>query len=243
MKNSSDFWKEGRKHRKRRTLVNNIQEKEWLDPYDRVFNESVKNTVNDINVESNDGIQEEETFDDILDCEISEQEVRNATRHLKAAKSAGPDCILAEMLKVAVPVIVPYLKNIFNVLFDKGVFPEKWSKVIIIPLHKKGDKNNPDNYRGILLLSILSKVFTHIINSRLTHWTESNSVLNDAQAGFRKGRSTIDHMFTLYAATEKHLLKNTKLYVAFIDFKKAYDTVNRDILWMVHLESGVKCLE
>ena len=144
------------------------------------------------------------------------------------------------MLKVAVPVIVPYLKNIFNVLFDKGVFPEEWSKVIIIPLHKKGDKNNPDNYRGILLLSILSKVFTHIINSRLTHWTESNSVLNDAQAGFRKGRSTVDHMFTLYAATKKHLLKNTKLYVAFIDFKKAYDTVNRDILWMVLYRSGVR---
>ena len=80
--------------------------------------------------------------------------------------------------------------------------PEEWSKAIIIPLHKKGDKNNPDNYRGISLLSILSKVFTHIINSRLTHWTERNSVLNDAQAGFRKGRSTIDHMFTLYAAIE-----------------------------------------
>ena len=112
------------------------------------------------------GIQEEETCDDILDCEISDQEVRNAIRHLKAGKSAGPDCILAEMLKVAEPVIVPYLKNIFNVLFDKGMLPKEWSKAIIIPLHKKGDKNNPDNYRGISLLSILSKVFTHIINSR-----------------------------------------------------------------------------
>ena len=89
-------------------------------------------------------------------------------------------------------------------------------------------------------LSILSKVFTHIINSRLTRWTESNSVLNDAQAGFRKCCSTIDHMFTLYAAIEKHLLKNTKLYVAFIDFKKAHDTVNRDILWMVLFRSGVR---
>ena len=137
VKNSSDFWKEVRKHRKRRTLVNNIQTKEWLDHFDRVFNESTKNTVSDSNVESNDGIQEEETFDDILDCEITEQEVRNAMRHLKAGKSAGPDCILAEMLKVAEPVIVPYLKNVFNVLFDKGMFPEEWSKAIIIPLHKK----------------------------------------------------------------------------------------------------------
>ena len=72
------------------------------------------------------------------------------------------------------------------------MFPEEWSKAIIIRLHKKGDENNPDTYRGISLLSILSKVFTYIINSRLTHWTESNSVLNDTQAGFRKGRSTID---------------------------------------------------
>ena len=90
------------------------------------------------------------------------------------------------------------------------------------------------------MLSILRKGFTHIINSRLTRWTESNSVLNDAQAGFRKGRSTIDHMFTLYAAIEKHLLKNTKLYVALIDFKKAYETVNRDILWTVLYGSGVR---
>ena len=105
-------------------------------------------------VESNDGIQEEETFDDILDCEITEQEVRNAIRHLKAGKSAGPDCILAEMLKVTEPVVVPDLKNTFYVLFDKGVFPEEWSKAIIIPLQKKGDKNNPDNYRGISLLDV-----------------------------------------------------------------------------------------
>ena len=143
------------------------------------FLTKVSKTVNDSNVENNNGIQEEETFDDILDCETSEQEVRNAIRHLKAGKSAGPDWILAEMLKVAESVIVPYLKNIFNVLFDMGMFPEEWSKAIIIPLHQKGDKNNPDNYRGISLLSILSKVFTHIINSRLMRWTESNSVLND----------------------------------------------------------------
>ena len=239
VKNSSDFWKEVRKHRKPRTLVNNIQTKEWLDHFDRVFNESTKNIVSDSNVESNDGIQEEETFDDILDCEITEQEVRNAIRHLKAGKSAGPDCILVEMLKVAEPVIVPYLKNVFNVLI-RVCSRRNGPKQSLFHCIKKGAKNNPDNYRGISLLNILSKGFTHIINSRLTRWTESNSVLNDAQAGFRKGRSTIDHMFTLYAAIEKHLLKNTKLYVAFIDFKKAYDTVNRDILWIVLFRSGVR---
>ena len=91
------------------------------------------------------------------------------------------------------------------------------------------------------MLSILTKVIlTHIINSRLTRWTESNSILNDAQAGFRKGHSTTDHMFTLYAAIEKHLLKSTTLYVSFIDFKKTYDTLYRDILWMVLYRYGVR---
>ena len=68
------------------------------------------------------------------------------------------------------------------------------------------------------------------MNSRLTLWAESNCVLTDAQAGFRKGRSTIDHIFTLQVAIEKQLVNKSKLHIAFIDFKKPYDTVNLNIL-------------
>ena len=83
-------------------------------------------------------------------------------------------------------------------------------------------------------------MFTNIINNRLTKWSEENGIINDAQAGFRKGRSTTDHIFTLHAAVEKHLLKNSKLYVAFIDLKKAYDTVNRSVLWSILIRHGMK---
>ena len=88
--------------------------------------------------------------------------------------------------------------------------------------------------------SVVSKVYTHIINSRLTAWAESNFVLTDAQAGFRKGQSTIDHIFTSHAAIEKQFANNSKLYVEFLDFKKAYDTVNRNILWSVLFHSGIQ---
>ena len=71
-------------------------------------------------------------------------------------------------------------------------------------------------------------------------WAENSFVLTDAQAGFRKGRSTIDHIFTLHAAIEKQFANNSKLYVAFVDFKKAYDTVNRNILWSVLFHSGIQ---
>ena len=82
------------------------------------------------------------------------------------------------MIKTAEHEITPYLTKYFNVLFASAKFPHEWSKAIIIPLFKKGDVKDPGNYRGISLLSILSKVYTHIINSRLTLWVESNFVLN-----------------------------------------------------------------
>jgi len=91
------------------------------------------------------------------------------------------------MLKAAEQEITPFLTKYFMVLFSSSQFPSEWTKGLIIPLHKKGDINNPDNYRGISLLSVISKVYTRIINSRLTVWAESNFVLTDAQAGFRKG--------------------------------------------------------
>ena len=65
-------------------------------------------------------------------------------------------------------------------------------------------------------------------------------MLTDAQAGFRKSRSTIDHIFTLQVAIEKQLVNKSKLQVAFIDFKKAYDNINRSILWSVLLQSGIQ---
>ena len=98
-------------------------------------------------------------------------------------------------------------------------------KAIIVPLHKKGDPNDMDNYRGISLLSVLGKVFTFILNKRLTEWTVSNDVLSDAQAGFRKTYSTTDHIFTMNACNEKYMLRNGEFCVAYVDFSKAFDTV------------------
>ena len=119
------------------------------------------------------------------------------------------------------------------------MYPSEWAKAIIQPIHKKGDTTNPDNYRGISLLSCVSKLYTSVINSRLTQWAEDNDVLSEAQAGFRKDYSTVDHIFTLHAMVSKHLKKNKKLHVAFVDFRKAFDTVKRNVLWNVLLHLGI----
>ena len=86
--------------------------------------------------------------------------------HVTSGKAAGLDKITAEFLKTAENIVVPFLTKLFNHLSVHGIFPAEWSKSVIVPLFQKGDANNPENYRGISLLSVISKVFTSILNQR-----------------------------------------------------------------------------
>ena len=99
---------------------------------------------------------------------------------------------------------------------------------VIIPLFKKGDDSDPDNYGGISLLSIVSKVFAAILNKRLYAWAENEEKISKEQAGFRKGYSTIDQTFLITMVKSKlDSRRGGKVYVAFIDYEKAFDTVDR----------------
>ena len=96
----------------------------------------------------------------------------------------------------------------------------------ITSLHKAGEVGNPDNYRGITLNSCISKLFTRLLHNRLTKVIE-NKNLKHNQIDFRKGFRTADHIFPVKTLMGKYLSQNKKLYLCFVDFKKAYDTVWR----------------
>ena len=135
------------------------------------------------------------------------------------------------MLKTGSRTSIPFLKRLFNVLFSSGLYPKEWAKAIIIPIHKKGDIENTDNYRGVSLLSIISKCYSTILNGRLYAWLEDNNLISECQAGFRKKYSTIDHIFCLHSIVQKSLSqRGKKLYVAFVDLKKAFHSVRQDKL-------------
>ena len=108
----------------------------------------------------------------VFDEPISRDEVTASISNLKLGKSAGPDKIVSETLKYVDQNVADFLVQLFNKLYDEGIFPKEWSRYIIVPIHKKGDANIPDSYRGIALTSVLSKVYTHILNKRLTGWAE-----------------------------------------------------------------------
>ena len=146
---------------------------------------------------------------EILESTVTENEILDSIGDLKSSKSPGPDLILVEMIKCTKYLILPFWHKFFNHIFDSGIYPSFWTQSIIVPIHKKGDTKIPDNYRGISLTCILGKVFTSILNKRLTMWANIRDVIPETQAGFRKGYSTADHIFTLYAIIQKYLTWTT----------------------------------
>ena len=121
-----------------------------------------------------------------------------------------------------------------------GHFPSKWSEGLIVPLHKKGDVNSVDNYRGITLLSSLGKLFTRVLNNRLTWWAEAYGVYIEAQAGFRPNYSTIDNLYNLNEIISYLINKGKTLYCAFLDFCKAFDYGDHNFLWSKLLKLGIR---
>ena len=103
-------------------------------------------------------------------------------------------------------LFIPVLKISFNTIFGYSVFSSSWRLGIITFIFKKGRRNNPSNYRGISLLSNLGKVLSSgILNTRIVRWVEEKFILSESQAGFRKGRSTVDHILVLKTILDKFL--------------------------------------
>ena len=130
-----------------------------------------------------------------MNRDISEQEIRQTIISVKTNKSAGYDSIQNEMLKSGIDIIVPFLKHVFQYIFDNGIFPSDWSKSIIVPIHKKGDVDDCNNYRPISLTSLVSKIYSHILNQRLTKLATSLDIIPEEQAAFRKKYSIVDHNY------------------------------------------------
>ena len=105
--------------------------------------------------------------------------------------------------------------------------------------HKSGDTSLLDNYRGISLLCSFSKIFTTAIGRHLELWRESEDVLSKNQFGFRQGHRTTDAIFILSTLIEKFKATHKPLVFCFVDTKKAFDSVNHEILWKTLLQLGL----
>ena len=131
----------------------------------------------------------------------------------------------------------------FNLIFNSGVLPDSWLEGAIRPIYKKkGDSKSPENYKPITILSCFGKLLISILNmlnARLNKFLDAHNILEENQAGFHAGYSTMDHIFVLHALTEIAKTQKKKLFCSFIDFSKAFDSVWRVGLWKKLLASNI----
>ena len=188
-----------------------------------------------------------EDGDEILNNDFTIIEIHKLINKLKNCKSSGIDNIINEFLKYSPNNYKTLLVKLFNVILRTGIIPSDWCTSFISPIYKnKGQKNDPNNYRGISIISCLGKLFTALINERLTKFVDINELIGEEQAGFRAGYSTQDHIFTLHAIIDIYInrihrtKKKKRLYCAFIDYQKAFDLVDRSSLWTKLLACDIK---
>ena len=167
----------------------------------------------------------------------SKHEIKRAISSLKNGKAAGPDGIPAEAIKADLETSVNLLHDLFSKIWEEGKVPADWKEGTIIKLPKKGDLRNCNNYRGIMLLSVPGKVFNRVLLERMREAVDPK--LRDQQAGFRRNRSCADQIASLRIILEQSLEWNSPLYINFIDFEKAFDSVDREMLWKLLRHYGI----
>lgn len=158
-------------------------------------------------------------------------ELKEAIKHLKSGKATGPDNLSPELLTADIESAVDHLLPIIQDIWSMEIIPAKWKEGLIVKIPKKGDLSDCGNWRGITLLNTVNKILAFIISTRLSEVLDP--AFRKEQAGFRPGRSCTNQINTLRIIIEQSAEFQSPLYLLFIDFEKAFDSVNREFMWKV----------
>jgi hypothetical protein len=217
--------------------VSGIPTENWVKHYQSLLyvnpNESDSNNLN-----SEIHKLESEPFFSELDYKVQHNEVGLAIKSLKNNKACGLDSVSNEMIKHAPRKLHIFITRLFNVLYTHNIYPTAWRNGYITSIYKKGNPDDPNNYRGITINNAMSKLFSTVLNNRLKDKFEET--LNVNQIGFRKNYRTSDHIFVLKTLIEKYVKENGKFYTCFVDFQKAFDKIWRTGLLYKLLKSNIR---
>ncbi len=223
----SSFWITGNQNTKNCTISGD---------YDDMFRENILNMKDHKERSMQDPLYNANTN---LNKPISLEEIKKVVSKAKNGKAVGMDNIPNEILKCQ--PITGALHALFQLCFDSDRVPTIWTKSIIspIPKNRTNDPRVPLNYRGISLLSCVYKLYSATLNTRLIKHLEDNDILHDEQNGFRGGRSCQDHIFTLSSIIKNRINEKKSTFACYIDFRKAFDLLDRDLMLYRFLDYGV----
>ncbi len=205
----------------------------WCSDYSNLLNTTALPSAGDgdSNVADHEQSQQHGLIDIGITLPITHREVQLALNRAKNGKAYGFDGIPVEVLQN--DTAVNFMLQLFQQCFDAGITPELWEKGIINPIPKNSSKDLrvPLNYWGICLASVVYKLYGSMLNQRLALWRDVNDKGDDSQNDFRKVRSCQDHLATLASIIDACKQMKKETFTAFIDFSKAYDKIDKHLLW------------
>ena len=176
---------------------------------------------------------------EILNGNITTEEIESAIDSLKNNKAVGIDMVPAEFLKTNKTHISNDLCVLLNYIIELEEFPDAWAEGVRSSIHKSGKVADPMNYRGITVLPIFEKIFEIIVQNRLQFVNECFGRTDRYNGGFLKDSQTMDNLFILQALIERQLCLGQNLIICFVDFSRAFDLMNRNILFYKLIQSGL----
>ena len=169
-----------------------------------------------------------DNFSTELDLKFTRVELLSGISSLDNNKSSSFDRISNEMLKTGKLILAEPILLLFNAILKHSIYPNAWSCDILTPLHKKGEKSDPNNFRGISVSSCLGKLFNKLLQRRMEKHCNHHKIINEIQGSGKARSRTSDHLLILRFLIDKYVnSKGKKLFACFVDLQKAYDTVPR----------------
>lgn len=160
--------------------------------------------------------------------EFSKLDVALAIDKLKPNSSLGPDNVPPYIIKAFKNELLSPLTHILNLALKSGTYPDRWKITRVTPIFKSGERSRAENYRPIAVLNSFAKVFESVLHTRI--YKQVGPYLSDAQHGFRKGRSVDTNLLTLVDHVSKKMDEGCQVDVVYLDFRKAFDQVDNDVL-------------
>ncbi len=161
---------------------------------------------------------------------ITTSQVSTYLKKLDTTKSAGIDGIGPRILKLAADVVAPSIATLINKSINSGQFPSKMKEARVFPIHKGGSKTDPSNYRPISVLPTVSKIIERHVNNHLVGFLNKYDLIQPNQSGFREKHSCQMTLIKLVDEWTKHIDDGMVVGSIFLDFKKAFDMVDHQIL-------------
>ncbi|CAM4531595.1 unnamed protein product [Caretta caretta] len=161
---------------------------------------------------------------------VEKEVVRDYLEKLDVHKSMGPDALHLRVLKELVAVIAEPLAIIFENSWRSGEVPDNWKKANVVPIFKKGKKEDPGNYRPVSLTSVPGKIMEQVLKESILKHLHGRKVIRNSQHGFTKGRSCLTNLIAFYDEITGSVDEGKAVDVLFLDFSKAFDTVSHSIL-------------